>query len=181
MAFFLLGFAVILILVGGVYVIAQFLSLFTAAPFVPSSAKRVAAMIAFAEIKPGEHVVDLGSGDGRLVLAAARAGAEAEGWEANALLVWWSRMILRLSGAAAHATVHLGSYRGIDLRHADVVFLYVLPAEMARLERWFPAALHPGARVVVNAFPFPTWTPEEKRGTVYRYRVPTLFPPAPSL
>ncbi len=176
MLYALLVFALALTVMGGVLVIAQFLSLFTGAPFVPTRPDRVAAMVAMAGIRSGERVADLGSGDGRLVVAAAEAGADAEGYEANPLLALGSALLLRRLRLRHRARIRADSYRGRDLRHLDAAFLYVLPAEMARLERWLPAAMKPGSRVVVHAFPFPTWTPEETRGSLYRYRVPD--PPA---
>ena len=173
MTYFLLIIAVALVLMGGGYVITQFLSLFTSAPYVPTSSQRVQAMIEFAQLSEKNTVVDLGSGDGRLVVAAARAGALAEGWEMNPLLVFWSRRALISLHLSDRAKIFSGSYRGRDFRHVDTVFLYVLPKEMARLERWLPAALRPGTQIIVNAFPFPTWTLEERRGILYRYRVPS--------
>ncbi|TAL19510.1 hypothetical protein EPN90_03235 [Patescibacteria group bacterium] len=168
----LLAFSFGLMLIGGFYALAQFLSIFTGAPYVPTSSERTAAMIALAGLQPGELAVDLGAGDGRLVLAAAATGARAEGFELNPLLVFLARFAIRRASLAARAKIHRASFRGADLRRASVIFIYLLPGEMARLERWLPAALNPGARVVVNAFPFPHWKPEAKQGNLYRYRVP---------
>jgi hypothetical protein len=52
----------------------------------------------------------------------------------------------------------------------DVVFTYLLPSEMKRLEAWLPNSVRPRTRIVVNAFPFPNWTSEAKNGTIYRYK-----------
>lgn len=164
--------AVALSVVGSLLLLAQFLSLFTDAPYVPTSHARVAAMITLAEVRPGMRVVDLGSGDGRLVAAAARAGAYAEGWEANILLVWWSRWLLWRQGLSARARIRYGRYHGRDFRDQDVLFLYILAKEMARLEQWLPAAIGKQTRIIVHAFPFPQWTPTQKNGTLYCYKRP---------
>lgn len=164
--------ALLIFCMGAVLLIAQFLSLFTGAPFVPSSNARVARMLVLADIRPGTRIADLGSGDGRIVIAAALAGAEAEGWEANPLLVWWSRWDIWRRGLSGRARIHRGSYRGHDFRDYGALFLYVLPKEMARIEQWLPAAISPETHVIVHAFPFPTWTPEHKDGTLYRYHLP---------
>ena len=168
----LLVFAALIFFVGACLLIAQFLSLFTGAPFVPSSNARVERMLALAAIRPGMRVADLGSGDGRIVIAAAAAGAIAEGWEANPLLVWWSRLSIWRRGLSGRACIHHGSYRGQDFRAHDHLFLYVLVKEMARIEQWLPAAIGPKTQVIVHAFPFPTWTPGQKDGTLYRYQLP---------
>ncbi len=171
MVFLLLGISGLMMLIGGVFLITQFISIFTRAPFVPTSRAAIAAMIALAEIKPGEKAVDLGSGDGRLVRAAARAGARAEGWEINPFLVFWSRAICRIERLSGSTRFNLGSYISRDFKSADVIFLYVLPSEMKRLAEWLPGALKPGTRIIVNAFPFPGWTPDKIAGSVYRYRI----------
>lgn len=157
--------------VGALYLITQFVSLFSRAPFVPTGNKRVREMIRLAKIAPGMCVVDLGCGDGRIVLAAAKAGAHAEGYEMNIFLVWWSRLILWFEGFAKNSHIYFGSYFGKDLKDMDVVFLYVLPSEMKRIESWLQTSLKPGARVIVHAFPFPTWKSEEVHERVYVYSV----------
>jgi cyclopropane fatty-acyl-phospholipid synthase-like methyltransferase len=168
----LLLFSGALFFVGALLLITQFFSLFTNAPFVPSSATRVEEMIALAALRPGMRVADLGSGDGRIVIAAAEAGAFAEGWEANPLLVWWSRLIIRRRGLSGRARIHRGSYHGKDFHGYDRIFLYVLAKEMARLEQWLPAAIDRKTQIIVHAFPFPTWTPREKKGTLFCYELP---------
>jgi len=154
---------------GALFLLAQFISIFTSAPFVPSAKTRVREMIALAGIKPGERVVDLGSGDGRIVIAAAKAGAEATGYELNPVLVLWSRFISKIRGQSSRTHFITKSYRGQDLQQFDVIFMYLLPKEMRRIESWLQQAAKHGARIVVNAFPLPLWTIDEKRGNLYRY------------
>lgn len=128
------------------FLVASFL---TGAPFVPSRKRGVETMIKLAHIKPGMTVYDLGSGDGRILRAAEKRGAKAIGIEINPFLVLYSRM------------------RGLDVRwkslwtanisNADVVFVYLLPINMKKLEQKFERELRPGSLVVSNSFIFPKW------------------------
>lgn len=68
------------------------------APYAPSVKNRLDAMLDLANIQPGDKAVDLGSGDGRVVIAMAQAGAEAHGYEINPWLVLWSRYAIRRAG-----------------------------------------------------------------------------------
>lgn len=172
MLFFLLALAVVLFCIGGWVLLAQFTSVFSRAPYVPTSHARVTAMLDAAHIHEGTHVVDLGSGDGRIVAAAAKRGAYAIGYEMNLLLVIQSRFLLRLRGLQHRTHIYWGSYAGYDFRDQDVIFLYVLPSEMARLEKWLPVAIRPDTLVVSHAFRFPVWTTSGEYGSVHCYQIP---------
>ena len=159
---------------------AMLVTIFFEAPFVPSAGRAVSAMLKAADIKPGEIVYDLGSGDGRLVRAAARRGARAIGVERSQLLVLWSKTIFVISSVARnltryfrHDVISIGKARddsrficanfySIDLKDADVVFTYLFPNVMAKLKDKFEKELHPGSRVVSYAFKVPGWTPKER-------------------
>lgn len=122
-------------------------SFFTGAPFVPSNRKSAQAMVDIAKIKPGMIVYDLGSGDGRLLRAATKKGAHAVGIEINPFLVLWSRM--------KKLTVRWQNLWTADIQDADVVFVYLLPGHMKKLEQKLKSELRPGALIVSNSFIFP--------------------------
>jgi len=129
-------------------------------------------MIDLAEIRPGERAVDLGSGDGRLLRAAARAGARVVGWEMNPALVVWSRAAARAIGAGEQTVVHRGSFWRAPLSEFDVIFLYLLPETMEKIAAKIRREAKPGARIIVNAFPIHQWPLDAQDGHVYRYRAP---------
>lgn len=142
----------------------------SAAPFLPSTRRTTRRMVAAAGIQPGEIVYDLGSGDGRILFAAAREGAVATGIEIHPMLVWWSRFwawVLRHK-----VTVIRDNLWNTDIRSADVIFLFILHTKMPALEQKIRREAKPGARIVSNSFTFPGWQYEKKDGTVYVYRVP---------
>lgn len=124
-------------------------SFFTGGPFVPSRKKSVEAMIRLAKLKPGVTVYDLGSGDGRFLVEAQKYGAKAIGIEMNPLLVLLSRM--------KKLNVRWQNLWTADIHDADVVFVYLLPINMKKLEQKLQRELHKGALVVSNSFIFPNW------------------------
>lgn len=139
------------------------------APFLPTHKKTVQQMMQLARIQPHEKVADLGSGDGRLLIAAAELGAFAEGFEINPTLVWWSRRKTRNMCHGSRIKVTLGSFWGKDLSGFDVITVFGIGNIMDDLEKKLLKELKPGARVVSNIFEFPHWQPKEKLGTARLY------------
>lgn len=142
------------------------------APFVPSNKKKIKNMLALLGALQGMKAVDLGSGDGRLVMALARAGAQAHGYERNPILVFWARSRIWFAGLAAKAFIHHGSFWGTNLSSFDVVVIYGISGIMRELEEKLGRELQPGARIVSNTFPFPSWQPKREVEKVYLYERP---------
>jgi len=162
------------LLVMGVVIIfegSQIASLFFGAPFVPTPRKIVQKMIALAHIGPDDIAIDLGSGDGRVTMAAAEAGARrALGFEIQPLLVLYSQWKARRKGLRGRAIFINGSFWKTDLSKVTVVFLYQLPNVMEKLEQKLLRELPSGARVISHGFVFKTWQPEKTDGKVRLYR-----------
>ncbi len=153
-----------------ILLVAYFLGIFRGAPFVPTQADALERMIRSAEIKPGEKLADLGSGDGRIVIAAAKAGAEAHGFEINPLLVWYSRRQIKKAGLNGKAFIHWKSFWYQDFSSYQIVTLFGITSIMKNLEQKLKTELSPGSRVVSNIFRFPNWE-YTKDGSVYTYRI----------
>jgi cyclopropane fatty-acyl-phospholipid synthase-like methyltransferase len=137
-----------------------------APPFVPTSRKTVQEMIELAEIKPGEIVYDLGCGDGRLLIAAAKKGAKSIGYELSLLTLllakWNTRNYPTIS-------VRYGDFWQKNLQDADVIVCYLLLDKMKEFEEKIWPTLKPGTRVVSHAFPMPTVKPVKKEGRAIMY------------
>ena len=120
-------------------------------------------------LKSGEQVSDLGSGDGRILIASAKKGIEAHGYEIDPLLVWKSRLRIRRARLGHKAYVHWKSFWKVDLSGFDAVVVYGKPGIMERLRKKFESELKPGSRVVSNVYPIPGWQPKlvEKRIQLY--------------
>lgn len=114
-------------------------------------------MIALARITKGMHIVDLGSGDGRLLFLAAEKGAMAVGYEINPILVLYTLMLSFLNGHQHLVHVYWKNLWSADIKTADVVFVYLLPWKMNVLQSILEQKLKPGALVVTNTFIFPKW------------------------
>lgn len=163
------SFVAILILLAIIYLLAR--PIVRGAIYFPTNTENVDTMIRLAALKTGDTIADLGSGDGRLLMACARRGIRAEGYEINPILVFLSRRTIRRAGMKDLATVRWKSFWRADLAPFDAVFVYGIPYIMNDLRRKLERELRPGAKVVSNVFRFPAWVPAETEGKVYLYNV----------
>jgi len=146
--------------------------LLTGAPYVPTRPEGVAKILNCCEVRPGMKAADIGSGDGRILIALARAGAEAHGYEINPLLVWWSRRKIREAGLEGKAFVYRQNLWRTDFSSYEVVTLFGITHIMWHLERKLRRELKPGARAVSISFSFPSWPLKEKRDGIFIYQQP---------
>ncbi|MBI4136498.1 class I SAM-dependent methyltransferase [Candidatus Roizmanbacteria bacterium] len=128
-------------------------------------------MMKFARIKPGDHVIDLGSGDGRLVIAAAQKGARAVGVELHAEMLRASRKNINDLHLEDRAEIRRENLWHTDVSDYDVVFVYGVTYIMNRLEKKLLKELKKGTRVVSNNYQFPHWKPVKERNNVRLYVV----------
>jgi len=129
-------------------------------PHVATPEDVIPRMLEMASIQPGETVVDLGSGDGRLPIAAARDfGARAVGVELRARLVDESRRRVRELGLTGRVTITRGNFKKVSLRKADVLATYLTSYTLNLLTPKFARELRSGARVVNFDYEVPAWTP----------------------
>jgi ribosomal protein L11 methylase PrmA len=119
----------------------------------------------------GERAADLGSGDGRIVIALARRGAEAHGFEVNPILVLVSRRNVRRAGLQGRAIIHWKNFWRADLSRFQALTIFQGSAVMRRLEAKVKRELAPGARVISDCWGFPTLAPQGVVGTVLFYRI----------
>jgi methylase of polypeptide subunit release factors len=146
-----------------------FAYLFKGAVFVPTKRGTVKRIVDMAGVKPGMKAADLGSGDGRLVIALAEAGVEAHGYEINPFLVWLSKQNIARAGLRGKAFVHRKSYWDEDLSKFDIVTVYGVPKIMERLEEKLARELRKDTRIISNMYTFPTWSPSKMDDRVYLY------------
>jgi SAM-dependent methyltransferase len=128
-------------------------------PWVPTPDELVEKMLDVAKVTPRDFVIDLGSGDGRNVIAAARRGARALGVEYNPDLVELSKTRAAQAGVADRAQFVQGDMYLADISKASVMALFLLPQNMLRLRDKF-LALQPGSRIVSNTFSIQGWDPD---------------------
>jgi SAM-dependent methyltransferase len=127
----------------------------------PTPAPVVLAMLRLAGVSPGDVVYDLGSGDGRIPIAAAREhGARGVGIELDARLVALARCNARAAGVADRVDFRQQDLFGADLREATVVTLFLFPEINRRLKAKLLAELKRGARIVSHRFDLGDWPPD---------------------
>lgn len=147
---------ILIIVIFGTAALAGFL----AAPFVPTKKRDIKRMLELAELGSNQFLYDLGCGDGRIVIAAARDfKAKAVGIEFSVLPYLFSKIRVRLSGLQKRIAIQYGDFFKVNLKKADVVVCFLTPMAMRKLSPKFKKELKKGARVVSYVFPMKDWTP----------------------
>lgn len=139
-------------------------------PFVPSDDETTEEMVKMVKKYKGKKVIDLGSGDGKLVIALAKAGCEAHGVELNPLLVLQSRRRIR-EEKLKNAYIHWGNFWTIDLSSYDTVVIYGIKHIMKQLGKKMKQEMTPKSHIITNFFIFPQWKPVESRKRLLAYTV----------
>lgn len=130
-------------------------------PFVPTPQVVVDRMLRLAEVGPSDYIVDLGSGDGRIVRTAARVhGARGFGVDLDPELVERSNRLASREGVADRASFRVADLFETPISDATVLTMYLLPAVNARLRPRLLAELRPGTRIVSHDFDLGDWQPD---------------------
>lgn len=161
-------FLIILYVLVLVYFLYTIYAMYKAAPFVPMSKKNVQAMIDMAELKTGDVLMDLGSGDGRILECASPFVNKAIGIEINPILYLWSKFRLRKQKNIEIIREDLWK---TDLSRVSVLTLYFIPPKMDKLAEKIKKEMKPGSKVMSYAFKFHDWQYKEKNDKMYLYIV----------
>jgi cyclopropane fatty-acyl-phospholipid synthase-like methyltransferase len=144
-------------------------------PYLPSSDAVVDEMLRLAKVRPGDVVYDLGSGDGRIVIAAARTyGARGIGIELNPELIEQSKQNALAAGVSERVTFLQQYLFTADLSEATVVTLYLGPEVNALLLPKLKRELKPGARVVSHNYLIGNWRPQKTVRVIDRSEEPAI-------
>jgi predicted RNA methylase len=145
------------------------------APWVPTSMRVVHKMLKLADVGPNDIVYDLGCGDGRVIVTAARRyGARAVGIEIDPLRYLWCQVLITILGLRDRVRVEYGNLFSQDLSEATVVTCYLLQVTNKKLEGKLLDELKFGTRVVSNTFSFLQLHPVQRDGDARLY---TLIQP----
>lgn len=139
------------------------------APYVPMNVDVVERVMRIAKIGPGDVFYDLGSGDGRLVIAAALHGAKAYGVELDKLRAFYSNFWIKLLRLSKNAKVINDNLFNVDLSKATVVNTYLLPETHEKLKQKLIKELKKGTKVTAVGFEYKDWKKVkiDPRGTIY--------------
>ncbi|KAK3546314.1 hypothetical protein QTP70_025690 [Hemibagrus guttatus] len=146
-------------------------------PFVPATNTQVKNVLSVLQSRSGT-LVDIGSGDGRIVIAAAREGFRSVGFELNPWLVWYSRFKAWRQGVHRNTSFYISDLWKVSFSQYSNIVIFGVPQMMEQLEAKLQTELQSSARVVACRFPFPTWTPDHVTGegidTVWVYDAKTF-------
>lgn len=146
-------------------------------PFVPATTKQIENVVKMLQCRKGS-LVDIGSGDGRVVIAAAKEGFTAVGYELNPWLVWYSRYRAWREGVQGLASFHISDLWKVTFSQYSNVVVFGVPQMMPQLAKKLELELEDDARVIACRFPFPHWTPNQVSGkgidTVWVYDMRTF-------
>lgn len=146
-------------------------------PYLPLETKVVERIMKMVDIKKGDVFYDLGSGDGRVVIAAALRGVKAYGVEISFFRTWLSRWKIFCRGLGGRAKIIRANIFEVDLSEASIVHAYLSERTNNMLGEKLEKELKNGTRVVGAAFKFSNWTPVEINldgpafGPIYLYKV----------
>jgi len=159
MTFLLIAVLIIVICFGGV--------LLFGAPYLPTLTSQVDSALELASLKPGQTLLELGCGDGKVVIAAAKQGVQVVGYELNPFLVavaW-----LRTRRYRKNVTIIWGDFWRKDWKKADAIFVFLLPKYMEKLDTKIDRYPHKPVKLVSFAFSIPTKKPTNSIDSIFVY------------
>lgn len=140
------------------------------ASYEPSRIKIIHQMLKFSKPKSSDKMVDLGSGDGKIVFEFAKKGIESHGYEINPVLVFWSKRKAKKLNLQNKAFFHWKNFWKADISKFNIVTIFQFYHLMPFLERKLFAELPKGAKILSNKWKFPKIKPENQKGNVYFYK-----------
>jgi precorrin-6B methylase 2 len=146
----------------------QFVVLFLGAPYVPTLNKQRETALDLLKLKPGQTLIDLGSGDGAMLVAAAKRGINVVGYEINPLLVYISWV--RTRRYRGRVKIIYGNFWQKKWPQADAVFVFLTDRYMKRLDQNMQNRFKNKAKLVTYGFSIPDKKPASKDGACFLYR-----------
>ena len=161
-----------MLIVSLIIAIAFGIGAFLGAPYLPVLKSEHQALLDLCDLSPGETLLDLGSGDGRFLKAAAKRGYQAIGYEINpflfiiALIVTWPERNL--------VTIHLGDYWQTQLPEAAAIYVFLIDRFMPKLDQKLKSEITTPTVVVSFIFAIPDCEPDLVTRNAFRYRYPVV-------
>ena len=146
------------------------------APYVPIRHEVLQRMLSMVAPKPGAVWIDLGSGDGRILIEACRKFPTIHGMGIERIrpLRWYARLNILMAGLSCRLAIRDGDFFTADLSSADIVSFYLLPETNRRLIEKLKKELKPGSQVIFHRHPVPglQLAAEDTENRIYKYIVP---------
>lgn len=158
----------VLILILLIYIVFWQLSLLIvsvfSAPSVYANSHAIDDAMNLAQIKPGQLIIDLGCGDGRsLIIAAKKYHCRGIGVEISPLCYLRAKIRVAVAGESKYIQIYFGDFHSIEdkIKQADMLYLYLLNSTLNKIEDWLFSILKPGAKIVVLCFGFSQHQPKK--------------------
>ena len=148
---------VLIIVLMSMFLFFTFGAYFWGGPFVPSDRKVIKKAFQEIQLCPQMVVYDLGAGDGRVLVEAAKFGAQAYGYELNPFWQAIAWMRAWVNGVRSKVKLIQQDFMQADFGRADVIYAYLFPDKIASLESILQKKLRKGTKVITYRFPFPNW------------------------
>lgn len=145
------------------------------APWWRTSKKRALAVCKLAKVKKNDIVYELGSGEGNVLIVAAREyGVRCVGIEIEPARAWLSRLDIWLRGLSKHIEIVRGNLFEKNISDASVIFVYLVPKTLRRLKKKFIKELKPGTKIISLRYEIDGWkyAAFDKDNQLYLYKVP---------
>lgn len=152
-----------------IFLFFHLITIFTGAPYLGSVDKKIDQIIKFSSVKKGQKSLDIGAGDGRIVIEFAKYGARAYGVELNPFLVLLAKWKIKRTGLSENAFVYWRNFWTEDLSRYDVITVYGIPYMMKKLESKIKKEAKKNAKIISNSYRFPSLKPEKEKDFVYLY------------
>lgn len=159
----------LLLVVAALVVLSFGFVLLFGAPYLPTMKKQVKSAIKLAGLKPGQTILELGSGDGRVLIAAAQSGLNAVGYELNPLLYLFS--LIRTRKYRRQIKLVYGNFWNHSWPKCEAIYVFLLPRLMDKLEKKIRREHLANAVVISFAFKFSGLTPLKEEQGVFAYRL----------
>ncbi len=158
---------IILVLISPFYIIPWIFG----APYDPTRKKELETIINFVERYNPKKIAELGSGNGKIVIALAKKGYFVEGYEINPFLVWMSKRKIRKLCLEKNAEVHLKNFWKADFSEYDLIVLFQFRTIMKKLKNKIKKECKNGTKIISNTWKFPNMKETSKNGKIRVYKL----------
>ena len=141
------------------------------APFEGTRKKVVKEIVKISKVKKGDKVIELGSGDGRIVIEFAKKGAIVEGFEINPILVWLSRRKIKKENLQDKAKIHWKNFWKVNFSKYDIIVLFQFQTIMKRLENKIKREAKKNVKIISNTWKFPSLKLKKEVGKIRLYGI----------
>jgi len=164
---------ILILLIIFIFIIfSDFLNFFKGQPpFLPSSKWEINRILSIYDFKKNDKVLDLGSGDARILIMLAKLGIKSVGYEINPFLVFYSRTIIKIQGCSHLIKIHRKNYLKADFSKHDVYVIYGIIRIMPKLEKKLVKEAKRGTVVICNKFTLPTLKHIKNIDSTYLYQL----------